>query len=215
MESIDHFKYMALLAELESIKNSKGPITKFISKIFIISNRLSSNLNYRETIRYAFMLITRAISYSGATRKCTTEIQKRLEETARNILHWEILTPDNILSTYDFWEVGLQFYPDSLNELVHIEELLKVINETKIFTITTYLIKESNIVAAHSGAIIRFHLLGTIGKESLILKYLEKSNPNYILESKKLIPKLEEQINRFQIILKEANEHHSRSITTV
>ncbi len=88
MSTIDHFKYMALLSELETKRDLKNPVTGFISKVFTISNQLSSSIDFRETTRYAFMLITRAISYSNAARKCVAKVQRRLDDVVKLILHW-------------------------------------------------------------------------------------------------------------------------------
>ena len=49
MSTIDHFKYMALLSELETKRDLKNPVTGFISKVFTISNQLSSSIDFRET----------------------------------------------------------------------------------------------------------------------------------------------------------------------
>ncbi len=215
MSTIDHFKYMALLSELETKRDSKNPVTGFISKVFTISNQLSSSIDFRETTRYAFMLITRAISYSNAARKCVAKVQRRLGDVAKLILHWEVTTPSNVLETYKFWTSELSFMPESLQYLNHIEEMLQVLDGKHSYSIVSYRLKESDVLGFGSISMTRFYLLGTLGEDSLVLKYLKKANSYYVLETDKLIPALEAQIERFQIILKEAHEYHSRSLTAV
>lgn len=215
MEPIDYFKYKALLAELETKRNSKNPVTGFISKVYKLSNELSSNTDFRETTRYAFMLITRAIKYSNAARKCTIEIERRLEDTAKAMLRWGIITPNNILETYEFWSHELTFTPEHLQQLNCIEKMLQVLEGKYSYYIKFYYIKESDILGFESTSITKFYLLSSIGENSLILEYLNKSNKRHVLETNKLIPALEEQIERFQLILKEAYEQHSRSSDAV
>ena len=214
MSTIDHFKYMALLSELETKRGLKNPVTRFISKVFNISNQLTSSSDFRETTRYAFMLITRAISYSNAARKCVAKVQRRLDDVAKLILHWEVTTPSNVLETYEFWNSELSFMPESLQYLNRIEEMLQVLEGKHSYNIASYYIKESGVLGFGSVSMIRLYLLGTIGEDSLVLKYLKKANQYHVIDAEKLIPALEAQIERFQIILKEAHEHHSRSLTT-
>ena len=215
MSTIDHFKYMALLSELETKRDLKNPVTSFISKVYRLSNELTSSSDFRETARYAFMLITRAISYSNAARKCVAKVQRRLDDVAKLILHWEVTTPSNVLETYEFWTSELSFMPESLQYLNHIEEMLQVLEGKHSYSIVSYRLKESDVLGFGSVSMTRFYLLGALGEDSLVLKYLKKANSYYVLESEKLIPALEAQIERFQIILKEAHEHHSRSLTAV
>ena len=215
MSTIDHFKYMALLSELETKRDLKNPVTGFISKVFTISNQLSSSIDFRETTRYAFMLITRAISYSNAARKCAAKVQRRLDDVAELILRWDITTPSNVLETYEFWNSKLSFVPESLQYLNHIEEMLQVLEGKHSYNIVSYHLKESDVLGFGSTSMTRLYLLGAIGENSLVLKYFKKANSYHVLETDKLIPALEAQIERFQIILKEAHEHHSRGLTTV
>ena len=213
MSTIDHFKYRALLSELEAKRVSKKPVTGFISKVFKLSNELSSIQDFRETTRYAFMLITRAISYSTATRKCTAAIQNRLKNIHSNITQWKEVTPDNILETFEFLDSQIEFVPRSLEELPRLEELLQKLEGPKSYYIRFYYIKDSDVLDFGSISMTRFYLLGALGEDSLVLKCLNESN-QYHVEIAKLIPALEAQIERLQIILKEAHEHHSRSLTT-
>ena len=214
MSTIDHFKYMALLSELETKRGSKKPVTGFISKVFKLSNELSSIQDFRETTRYAFMLITRAISYSNAARKCTAAIQNRLNDTHSNITQWKEVTPDNILETFEFLDTQIEFVPRYLKELPRLEELLQKLEGTKNYHIKFYYIKDSDVLGFGSILMTRLYLLGALGEDNLVLKCLNKYN-SYPAETEKLIPALEAQIERFQIILKEAHEHHSRSLTAV
>ena len=214
MSTIDHFKYMALLSELETKRDLKNPVTGFISKVFTISNQLSSSIDFRETTRYAFMLITKAISYSNAARKCVAKVQRRLDDVAKLILHWDVTTPSNVLETYEFWTQELSFMPESLQYLNHIEEMLQVLEGKHSYNIVSYHLKESDVLGFGSVLMTRLYLLGALGEDSLVLKCLNKYN-SYTVETEKLIPALEAQIERLQIILKEAHEHHSRSLTAV
>ena len=161
------------------------------------------------------MLITRAISYSSAARKCVAKVQRRLDDVAKLILHWEVTTPSNVLETYEFWTSELSFMPESLQYLNHIEEMLQVLEGKHSYNIVSYHLKESDLLGFGSVSMTRLYLLGAIGEDSLVLKYFKKANKYRVVEAEKLIPALEAQIERFQIILKEAHEQHSRGSTTI
>ena len=160
------------------------------------------------------MLITRAISYSTATRKCTAAIQNRLKNIHSNITQWKEVTPDNILETFEFLDTQIEFVPRSLKDLPRLEELLQKLEGTKSYYINFYYIKDSDVLGFGLILMTRLYLLGALGEDSLVLKCLNKpySDP---VEIAKLIPALEAQIERLQIILKEAHEQHSRGVTTL
>lgn len=49
MEPIDYFKYKALLAELNSNKDSKVGMTKFINKVYKLSQQLIFTNGFKES----------------------------------------------------------------------------------------------------------------------------------------------------------------------
>ena len=213
MSTIDHFKYKALLAELESIKGTIGPIKTFINKVFIISNNLSAMPENRESTRYAFILITRASFYSTAARKLTKIVEQKLIDVARVLCNYEVVTEGNILETYEFWKSTIRFSPSTLTELFRIEALLNVLERAShSYEVYVYGIRELNAMYYNSKAIIKLYLLGAIGPKSLIFNSLQNKDS---FDSSKAIPALEEHLSNIQIILKEAHEQHSRGSTTI
>lgn len=212
MELIDHFKYMALLATLESVTNRKNAMTGFIKKIFIITDSLYAVRERAESLRYAFMLITKATHYNPSVNKCPAPIYKSIGNIAKFLIRQDIITVENVLETYEFWTEPLEFNPDGLSRLAKIDKLIAVIGTKHGINIQTYQIKEFYGTALNTKALVKLYLINTIGTDSALLKIL---GTGVNLDTNRIGTTLTEQIENLQIILKENNEQHSRGITTI
>lgn len=142
MSAIDYFKYKALLSELENKKDTKLKISRFISKVFELSDSLSTIRTDMESTRYAFILITKAISYNQSANKCKKAIFNQVESIARYLLNYDILTEDNVLETYEFWDQTLNFSPTHLADLLRIESLMSILKGKHTYSISCYNIRE-------------------------------------------------------------------------
>jgi hypothetical protein len=142
MSAIDYFKYKVLLSELEDKKDTKLKISRFISKVFELSDSLSTISTNKDSTRYAFILITKAISYNQSANKCKKEIFKQVESIAKYLLNWSVLTEDNILETYEFWDQTLNFIPAYLADLLKIESLMGILKGKHTYSISCYNIRE-------------------------------------------------------------------------
>ena len=212
MSTIDYFKYKALLAELETLKETKGPITKFINRVYSLSNELSILADYRESTRHAFILITKAISYSSGVRSVNKKITNALNNTEKGLTNFKEVTSLNILETYEFWKNTINFYPTNLEDLHRIEKILEVINEKKSYYISVYGIRALSDLDYNYMGLFKLYLIATFGPDSLILKNLNnKTN----IDTAQTISVLEEHLHKIKIILEEAHEQHSRGSTTI
>ena len=215
MYPIDEFKYVALLATLEKIKGTKGAIGKFIKKLYIDTDSLSSrDIN---SLRYAFMLITRAIEYSTAINKCSRIIKTRLENVAGILTHH--VTAENVIQTFEFWYEYLSFKPQSLSDLKRIDGSLRTIKQSsnlgrkieyRIYN--WYILEIKHLDNTKREFAIRMFINSTIGMDSPILENIPNTTSNF--DPTILIASFEETINNLQVILKETNEYISRSSTT-
>ena len=212
MSTIDYFKYKALLAELETLKETKGPITKFINKVYSLSESLSTLPDNRESTRYAFMLITKAISYSAGVRSANKKITNTLDNTARNLTNSKEVTHLNVLETYEFWKDTLNFYPNTLEDLHRIEEILEIINGKKFYYISVYGIRALSGLDYNYAGLFKLYLIAAFGPDSLILKSLSNKTS---IDTAQTISVLEEHLHKIKIILEEAHEQHSRGSTAV
>jgi len=213
MSTIDPFKYKVLLAELEALKEKKGPIPKFIKKIFTISDKFSIRPENMESTRYAFMLVTRAINYHTGVRTITRAMDEKIEYAARMLCNSKTITPDNILETFKFWKVLLTFYPRSLKQLLNTEPLVEVLKlASHSYDISLSYTRELHSVTTNARVFVKLYLLSTIGPQSTILAYLGNTDRLYTAE---IIPELEEHLQNIQLILKEAHEQHRLSSTTI
>lgn len=215
MYPINEFKYAVLLTALEKIKGTKGPIDRFIKRIYEDTNSLSSI--DPESMRYCFMLVTRAIAYSSAIRPCKDAIKYRLNNVAEILINSEVLTPSNILETYEFWFESLNFRPSSLSNLERLDSLLKTISQkpTIIYNCYTWNIRElHHLEKTKRDFALTMFINRKFGADSPLLKALEPTPIGY--DPTLLIASLKENVNNLQIILKETHEYVSlNSSTTV
>lgn len=215
MYPIDEFKYLALWTALEKIKGTKKAISEFIKKMYADTNNLSgSDIN---SLRYAFMLITRAIEYSTALNKCGRVIKTRLENVASILTHH--ITAENVIQTFKFWYEYLSFQPKSLSDLKRIDVVLRTIKqssnlERKIeYSIYDwYILEIRHLDMAKRDFALRMFINSTIGTDSPILEKIPNTKDNF--DHTILIASLEETVNNLQTILKGTNEYISRSSTT-
>lgn len=212
MEPIDYFKYKALLAELNSNKDSKGGMTKFINKVYKLSQQLIFTNGFKESTRYAFILITKAIHFNRSIRKCPGTINGQLDSVANALINSTVITADNVLETYEFWKSSLKFIPNNLTDLNRIETILQTsLSTNSHISLYTYNIKELYAFSGNIELLTKIYVLTTIGQESLILKYLIRD----CVFDESVISSLEATINNLQLILKETHEQHSRGVTTI
>lgn len=213
MYPIDQFKYTVLLAELKSIKGSKGPIDKFIKRIYEGTNYLSSN--DLESMRYCFMLVTRAIAYSSAIHPCKDAIKRRLNNVAEILINSEVLTPSNILETYEFWFEDLNFRPSSLSKLERLDSLLRAISQKPTITYNCYMwnvLEVRHLDNTKRDFALTMFINCKFGADSPLLKALGSTPIGY--DPIFLIASLEEIVNNLQIILKETHEYVSLNSST-
>lgn len=212
MYPINEFKYAVLLTALEKIKGTKGPIDKFIKKVY----KETDNLDTRDlaSLRYAFMIITRAIDYSRAINKCNSVIMKRLESVA-DTLSDQVITTDNVLQTFEFWPKDVYFKPKTLTDLKRIDGIMRILKEQKLncTMYNWYILEIKHLEQAKRNFSLKMFVISTIGIDSPILETLPLLPSSF--DPTLLIAGFEEIINNLQIILKEAHEHHSRSLTAV
>lgn len=211
MSAIDYFKYKALLSELENKKDTKLKISRFISKVFELSDSLSTLRTDRESTRYAFILITKAISYNQSANKCKKAIFNQVESIARYLLNFDILTEDNILETYEFWDQTLNFSPTHLADLLRIESLMSILEGKHTYSISCYNIREVYPLELSSVPFVKLFMLSTVGPDSLIIRALGTTT----MDIAHIISVVEPHLQNIQLILKEAHEQHSRSSDAV
>lgn len=212
MEPIDYFKYKALLAELNSNKDSKVGMTKFINKVYKLSQQLIFTNGFKESTRYAFILITKAIHFNKSIRKCPGTINDQLDSVANTLINSTVITADNVLETYEFWKSSLRFIPNNLTDLNRIETILQTsLSTNSRIYLYTHHIKELHAFFENLELLTKIYVLTTIGQESLILKYLKSA----CVFDESVISSLEATINNLQLILKETHEQHSRGVTTI
>lgn len=213
MEPLDNFKYMTLLAKLESIKGTKGPINKFIKELYIRSKELSTE--DISSVRYYFMLITRAIQYGIALRKCSDAVTNRLNTVAEILANHEVVTEGNLAETFEFWTKSLVFRPLYLCSLKRISKFIKLfpLRSVRSYEVFTWNIQEvRNYDANKRNFLLSMYIRNTISENSALLE--RTSFPtNY--DPTLAIASLESDISNLQLILKESNEYISRSSTTV
>ena len=215
MYPIDEFKYVALSATLEKIKGNKGAIGKFIKKLYIDTDSLSNrDIN---SLRYAFMLITKAIEYSTAINKCDRNIKKRLKNVADILTHH--VTAENVIQTFEFWYEYLAFKPQSLSDLKRIDGVLRTIKQSSNFgrkieyrIYNWYILEIQHLDNIKRDFALRMFINSAIGIDSPILEKIPNITSNS--DPAILITSFEEIINNLQIILKETNEYISRNSTT-
>ena len=215
MYPIDEFKYAVLLAALEKIKGTKGPIDRFIKKVYTETNNLSTN--DLDSLRYAFMIITRAIEYSGAVKKCNNSIKIRLDSIT-DVLVAQV-TAENVMQTFEFWSNSLRFRPTCLADLKRINAVMRVLEQSKgspqakYYDMYDWNIQETrHLEQTKRNFATRMFVTSTIGIDSPILATLLHIPSNF--DPTLLVASFEETISNLQIILKETNEYIKCSSTT-
>lgn len=212
MYPINEFKYAILLTTLEKIKGTKGPIDKFIKKIFSETDSLSTR--DPESMRYAFMTITRAINYSKAMNPCSSKIRSRLD-TVAEFLTQQVVIAENVLQTFEFWSSNLTFRPLNLADLKRVHDILVVMKETQKLNYNIYdwnIFEIKHLEQTKRNFALRMFITKTIGSDSPILKSLSPIPMSF--DPTTLISSFEEIVNNLEIILKETYEYVSRSSTT-
>ena len=215
MYPIDEFKYAVLLAALEKIKGTKGPIDEFIKKVYTETDNLST-IDI-DSLRYAFIIITRAIEYSGAVKKCNNSIKTRLDSIA-DILVAQV-TAENVMQTFEFWSSSLIFKSGSLADLKRIDAVMRVLEQSKgspqakYYDMYDWNIQETrHLEQTKRNFATRMFVISTIGADSPILATLSPIPSNF--DPTLLVASFEETISNLQIIIKETHEYISRSSTT-
>ena len=211
MYPINEFKYAVLLAALEKIKGTKRPIDEFIKKVYTETD--NSDTIDLASLRYAFMLITRAINYRGATTQCNSAIRNRLDSIA-NILSDQVITTDNVLQTFEFWPNSIRFKPKTLTDLKRIDGIMRILKEQKLNYIMYdwYVLEIKHLKPSKRNFSIKMFVTSTIGTDSPILATLPILTNNF--DPTLLVASFEETVNNLQSIIKETNEYISRSSTT-
>lgn len=216
MYPIDEFKYAVLLAALEKIKGTKGPIDKFIKKVYTETDNLSTRDIV--SVRYAFMIITRAIEYSKAVNKCNNSIKTRLDSVA-DVLIAQV-TADTVLQTFEFWSNNLYFRPYHLADLRRIDAVMRVLEQSKgspqakYYAMYEWNIQETKNLEQHKRYFaIRMFVSSTLCTDSPILAGLSPIPSSF--DPTLLVASFEETVNNLQIIIKETHEYISRSSTTI
>ena len=211
MYPINEFTYAVLLAALEKIKGTKRPIDEFIKKVYTETDN-SATVDLA-SLRYAFMLITRAITYRGATTQCNSAIRNRLDSIA-NILSDQVITTDNVLQTFEFWPNSICFKPKTLTDLKRIDGIMRILKEQKLDYImyNWHILEIKHLEPSTRNFSIKMFVTSTIGTDSPILATLPPLTSSF--DPTLLIANFEEIINNLQAILKETNEYISRSSTT-
>ena len=211
MYPINEFKYAVLLAALEKIKGTKRPIDEFIKKVYTETDN-SATLDLA-SLRYAFMLITRAINYRGAITQCNSAIRNRLDSIA-NILSDQVITTDNVLQTFEFWPNSICFKPKTLTDLKRIDGIMRILKEQKLNYIMYdwYILEIKHLEPSKRNFSIKMFVTSTIGTDSPILATLPLLTNNF--DPTLLVASFEETVNNLQSIIKETNEYISRSSTT-
>lgn len=213
MEELDEFKYQVLLNKLELIKGTKKPIRDFIKQVMELSNQLESyNNKYQSqpnTLRYAFILITKAISYDGSKTQVPQTILNKVYYTSRVMIKNKYIAPEQVKQTYEFFkeELDITFY--SLKEVIDLLPYLEQFSEDKISVNADY-IQEFKAFKSSIIALILYlnNLYGSSNIISRIHSNLEvtEEDRNKVLETSKYL------LDIYQTtILKDSHEHHCTS----
>lgn len=217
-ESIDQFKYNALLGKLENMKGKNLPIHKFVKQVYELSNELKSHNRelkpQPETVRHAFMLINRATNYLVSKRPINADIAYCIKNNVpTQLMLSPILNASNVLETFEFWSGRIVFRPDNLSQ---VERLIPILTElyhkrTDIkLNFFTYSIEEFRSFDYDAYAVLTY-FIGILGEDNIISKVLgafpNKQHNIKMIEQAKLNLKVN------QIILKEL-EHESSSTSS-
>lgn len=216
MEELDEFKYQVLLNKLELIKGTKKPIRDFIKQVMELSNQLERyNKKYQSqpnTLRYAFILITKAISYDSYKTPIPYKILKKVDYASKAILTRKYITPEQVGQTYEFFKDKLHITFYSLKEIIdllpYLEQFSEQFSEDKISVNVDY-IQEFKTFKSSIIALILYlnNLYGSSNIISRIHSNLEitEEDRNKVLETSKYL------LDIYQTILKDSHEYNSTS----
>lgn len=213
MEVIDFFKYKGLLAELEGIKGTKKPIHDFIKKIYKLSNEFKYYNKYTfkdqpDTCRYAFILVTKALTYDSSVNSINQKIKSDLRKLANTLIFREFVSADNMAETFEFYSEKVYFCPYTLDKLIDYIPLLEKL-EIQNITLSLDYVDEFRIYNNSSLSIYKYmnNLLGT---ENIVSKILgQKPFPEEDFD--KLFKKAEQLLELNKTILKDSHEYNSTS----
>lgn len=213
MEVIDEFKYKGLLAELEGIKGTKKPIHDFIKKVYELSNELRmvtrDYTSQPQTAVNAFRLVSKALVYDASSKPIRYSITRDLEYLANQIISKPLVTVDNVLEVFEFWQNKLSVSPDSIKQLVELLPIAEKLGPDRIH-ISTYNIKEVAL-AYQDERLTQLYLNNLFGSDNVISKRLSQSYPITQADKDKLLEKTKHILHVYNTILKELDEHNSTS----
>lgn len=214
METIDFFKYKSLLAELENIKSfksTKKPIQEFISKIYELSNKLNyydnNYINQPETLRYSFMLTTRAMSYYTSKNNIKHSIIKDINFSSRYLITKKFITPEQVTETFEYYNEKVSLTPDSIKQLLEWIPYLEALGPDKV-ALTLYAINEFRIFSqTEKSIVIYFNKL--LGPDNIISKCsnltISESDKQKSLNQAKYL------LDIYNTLLKDSDEHNCTS----
>ncbi len=204
-ETIDFFKYKSLLAKLESIKGTKKPIKDFIKEIYKLSNNLKHHdTNYREhpqTARYAFMLVSKALTYDGSVVPTNRIIVNDLSILKNKLVDRYMVSKDNIVETYEFCNTSITISPDSLEKLFKCADIIQPLTD-KSFYLHLWSTKEIKLFSSSEQAARIF--LKRHNPESILLEYIPFDQKKY----DKTIEELQTLCDIYTPVLKEHHDTH-------
>jgi hypothetical protein len=185
------------LAELEKIKGTKKPVSEFIKNIH---GKYYSRyiVNYDDdTIRYLFMLLTKALSYSTAKHPTTKLILSDVGYIAGILLGRSVVTKDNIKETYEFYQSRLNFAPNNLKETSRDLELAAL--SGKSFYVHHHGISEfAGFNAIHRGLLFNMYALYVLGGD--IPKHIILNIPTESEEVQELLDLIQTQQTTYAIL---------------
>ena len=216
MEVIDFFKYKGLLAELEGIKGTKKPIHDFIKKVYKLSNEFQyynkdTFKDQPDTCRYAFILVTKALTYDSSVNSISQKIQSALRKLANSLISRGFVLADNMAETFEFYSEKVYFCPYTLDKLIDYIPLLEKL-EIQNITLSLDYVDEFRIYKNSSLAILAIHkyMNNLLGPENVVSKILGQ-NPFPEEDFDKLLKKAEQLLEINKTILKDSHEHNSTS----
>lgn len=213
MEVIDFFKYKGLLAELESIKGTKKPIHDFIKKVYKLSNEFNyyNKDTFKEqpyTCRYAFILVTKALTYDSSVNSINQKIKSDLYKLANSLISRECISADNIAETFEFYSKKVYFCPYTLDKLIDYIPLLEKL-EIQNITLNVDYVNEFSIYDNSSLAIHKY-MNNLLGPDNIVSKLLEQKSSTEE-DFDKLLKKAKQLLEIHKTILKDLHEHNSTS----
>lgn len=215
MEVIDFFKYNALLAELENIKSfksTKKPIQEFISKIYELANKFNYyDKDYRdqpETLRYSFMLATKAMSYYTSKNNIKHNIIKDINFSSRYLINKKFITPEQVTETFKYYNEKVHLSPNSIKQLLEWIPYLEVLGPDRVI-LTLSIINEFRIFSqTEKSVVIYFDKL--LGPDNIISKCSNLTISE--LDKQKSSNQAKDLLDIYQTtILKDSHEHHCTS----